>query len=60
MMFRRRVDGSSSTAVLAVAVVSVGGCHGHAARGNGWSVACAAGMRENLGSDSVAIYHDMM
>jgi hypothetical protein len=54
MMFRRRVDAYLSTAVLAVAVVCVGGCHGQAAPGNGWSVAGAAGMRANLGSDRVA------
>jgi hypothetical protein len=38
----------------------VGGCYGHAAPVDGWSLAGAAGMPANLGSDSVTSHHHMM
>jgi hypothetical protein len=58
MMFRRRVDRLPGDGCSGGR--GVGGCYGHAAPVNGWSVAGAAGMPANLGSDSVAAHHYMM
>jgi hypothetical protein len=59
MMFRQRVDSSSSTPVLVAVVASVG-VMVMPPLSMVWSLAGAAGMPANLGSDRVTSHHHMM